>query len=709
MAWLRLLALALLPIGWVQVLPAQTTSPISWTTAAPQPYRCHEAQGTVVNGKFYFFGGFDALKQPNHWVPTNRAYVYNPATNAWTAIAPMPRMNGTPYGGFTHAGCATDGTDIYFAGGYTSNMAGTGQIFASREVWKYSVAANGYSRLPDLPAARGSGQLEYLNGRLHFIAGANASRMDVSTHYVLSLANPAASWSTLAPLPNARNHAGSAVLNGKIYYVGGQHGHDDNSTKTDVHVYNPATNGWTQLRSLPGPRSHISESTFGYNGRVFVIGGSSSASTSLKDVLAYDPATDQWYPYTGLPTTRVSGVAAAIGNTLYYTTGSFSSTTYKGTLPAGTCSPISTLPCPRTKVSLPVSLPFTAAAGGLADRNGAGTGFTMADNPSARLAVDGTPAYPSVPGYEPSKLALSNGRLQITTNKGLAYLKPSLSSETNSQLNALGVGFLPGGRFTVEVTLINPYSSAKTTAYFEQGGLWFGLNEDNYVKLAVVALENGKHQVELRKEVNAASGGTDGALRTGLYLGSKSVKLVLEADPATGTVRGRYSVNGGTAVTVGTLSLPPGFFTGKVLADNATRAAFAGVYASHRRASMPVTFTFDDFRITPVASSTTAAADTAEAGHTDWAMAAHGESHATRAVLAPNPAGNVLFLTFPEPAGQITGMVITDATGRSRLVNAHRPAAENQIRIDVSGLKAGLYLLRIEADGGRQLLRFVKQ
>jgi hypothetical protein len=141
-----------------------TFSTISWGTAASQPYVVYEAQGKVVKGKLYTFGGFDSgkMSQYGYWTPTSRAYVYNPATNTWTSIASMPPMNGTNYGGVTHAGFTTDGTDIYFAGGYTSNATGTGQIFGTREVWKYIVAENRYTRLPNLPRALASGQLEYL-------------------------------------------------------------------------------------------------------------------------------------------------------------------------------------------------------------------------------------------------------------------------------------------------------------------------------------------------------------------------------------------------------------------------------------------------------------------------------------------------------------------------------------------------------------------
>jgi hypothetical protein len=367
-------------------------------------------------------------------------------------------------------------------------------------------------------------------------------------------------------------------------------------------------------------------------------------------------------------------------------------------------------------VALPVNLLFNGGNGGLNDKSGSGTGFRMADNPSARLAVDGTPTYPAAPGYEPSKLTLSNSRLHIVTNKGLAHLHPGVSSETNSQLNALGVGFLPTGKFRLETTLVNPYTSTKTLSYMEQGGLWFGLNEDNYVKLAVIAIASGKHQVEMRREVNATSGSVDGFIRSGLSLGNTTVRLILEADPGTGTVRGSYSVNGGTPVSVGTLSLPAAFFTGKILSDNATRATFAGIYASHRRASTAVTFSFENFRITPVTTtSTQVASETVETDADGEEAELHHHTHDVNGAdaslrLYPNPVVDQLYVQLPFPGRQVEATAVTDVTGRVLLHNAHALVSEDHLTLSTESLPPGLYILTLHSEShGVRVVRFAKR
>ena len=95
------LTLCLLTIAYVPVLAQSEFVNINWGTATSQPYNVNEAQGEVVNGKLYSFGGFDSRK--SCCTPTKRAYVYNPVANTWSAIADLPYIpNGANFGGVTH-------------------------------------------------------------------------------------------------------------------------------------------------------------------------------------------------------------------------------------------------------------------------------------------------------------------------------------------------------------------------------------------------------------------------------------------------------------------------------------------------------------------------------------------------------------------------------------------------------------------------------
>jgi N-acetylneuraminic acid mutarotase len=315
----------------VTVVTNQDFSSITWGTAKAQPLGTHEVHGEAVHDKLYIFGGYDINKRPQ-WTPTKRAYVYDPISNLWTSIKDLPHVpNGSNFGGVTHYGLTNDGNDIYFAGGYISNSNGTGQVFGTKQVWKYIVATNTYTRLPDLPQALATGQLRYVNGKIHYMGGANFSRADTNIHLALDLNNIAAGWKSLAPLNNGVNHPGSAVVNGKIYFLGGAHHQDENSiAQKTLEVYDEQTNTWKNLDDMPVGVDHISSAVVTYGNRLIVLGGETSFGALSNRVFAYTPATNTWAELTPMPVGKYAGVASVLNGNIYYVGGYFSNVNYKG-------------------------------------------------------------------------------------------------------------------------------------------------------------------------------------------------------------------------------------------------------------------------------------------------------------------------------------------------------------------------------------------
>ncbi|MDP9402819.1 MAG: hypothetical protein M3P85_05675 [Actinomycetota bacterium] len=320
-AWLVTAAVALPSLAVAANSPAGASHfmTVTWTKKAPAPLGRSEALGAAVGGKLYVFSGY----LDTTYSPTKRADVYDPATNTWSPIEDLPQ-------GTTHAGTAVDGTNVYLAGGYIAKEGG-GQIFATKAVWKYDTVLDQWSSMPPLPQARGGGAMAAVGGELHFFGGSNSRRVDRGEHFVLKLGET--SWSTsAASLPNPRNHLGAAVAGGKIYAVGGQRGQDAKAVIQDsVHVWDPSAPGaWSEVASLPRGRSHIMASVFSMDDHVLVAGGNYGSGMTTADVASYDPVSDSWTPLTPLPAPRRSGVGAGVGNAIFFTTGSFRTTTYKG-------------------------------------------------------------------------------------------------------------------------------------------------------------------------------------------------------------------------------------------------------------------------------------------------------------------------------------------------------------------------------------------
>ncbi len=298
---------------------AATPGTLRWGTVASSPLGLTEAQGAVVAGKLYVFGGYTSFSPVTI---TPKVKVYDAASDTWGSLPDAPTA-------LTHAGVAVDGDTVYVAGGYVGK-AGGGQVFGTKNVWRYAPATSAWTPMPPLPAARGGGQLVKLGGALHFFGGSDLNRADRAEHWRLALDGGTA-WTSAAPLPVAVNHHGAAVLDGKIYSIGGQKGQDSSAVaQASVYVWNPSSGAWTAAKSLPKARSHVMMSSFVVNGRLLVAGGDSVPNRAVSDVTVYDPTTATWTSLTPLPAARMAGVGVPVGNDILFTTGSGQKTTYKG-------------------------------------------------------------------------------------------------------------------------------------------------------------------------------------------------------------------------------------------------------------------------------------------------------------------------------------------------------------------------------------------
>jgi len=266
---------------------------------------------------------------------------------------------------------------------------------------------------------------------------------------------------------------------------------------------------------------------------------------------------------------------------------------------ADTCSPVSTLSCSVIKIPLPFALSFNAAiAGTIADKNAMGTGFTTVNATTAsRLPADGSPTVPAVNGYEPSKITLTGGRLQLVANKGIDFVN------NNNQLNILGVQINPVKKLQIDVKVINPFNGAQS----QQAGIWYGLNNKTFVKLTVTG-----NKVELRKEFNdissTAAGNTNPDQRVTAViagLNNQTVSLRMVVDSVTNTVQGYYSTDGVNFLNAGATypSATVNIANTGLTAGN----VYTGVYATYRNGTAPVTYQFDDFSIVSLAATVPAA------------------------------------------------------------------------------------------------------
>jgi N-acetylneuraminic acid mutarotase len=312
--------------------------PYAWKDAAPFPQAMGELYAVTVGTTIYVMGGLAPGRNALGLV-----YAYDPATNTWTEKKPMAHPAH-------HIMLAESGGKIYVFGGF--DHLGNDPYIAWHPInnsWMYDPATDTWKALAPMPTPRGAGAAAELNGKIYVVGGANSGIPGnpgatvyptgpdrvVGTCEVYTIA--ANSWAKCADMPTARNHYVLAAVNGKIYAVDGRIGAayiagpgPGFSSVTDlVEVYDPAKNSWSDAGRSPMPRGDISGAV--YNGKICISGGELGSTAGKMAYWAfecYDPSKPAWEAWQELPhmqITRHGFAAAVVGNTFHAIGGSFQS------------------------------------------------------------------------------------------------------------------------------------------------------------------------------------------------------------------------------------------------------------------------------------------------------------------------------------------------------------------------------------------------
>ena len=260
--------------GRESVEPATVTA---WSLKSSSLIGTYSSAAVGYNGKIYRFGGY--TDTTGTITITNAVEVYDPSTDSWTNVSPMPtsRANLT---------AAEAGGSIYVIGGYS----GTSDL---NTVEAYDPSANAWTTKASLPEALSYAKAVSLNGKVYVTGGLNGS----NARNVLYEYDPATdTWVQRVGMSTARFEHGAVAVNGKIYVFGG--------ATIDIfgnivylssgEVYDPATGTWSPIASMPIPLARMGVST---DGRfIYVVGGTNTDwwFGRLPVFMVYDPQTNTW-------------------------------------------------------------------------------------------------------------------------------------------------------------------------------------------------------------------------------------------------------------------------------------------------------------------------------------------------------------------------------------------------------------------------------
>src|SRR5262249_21302274 len=231
-----------------------------------------------LTNKIYAFGGFMLPQSgPPAWEPVNNAWEYDPATDEWKELAPMPTKRGA-------ATAAAAGGKLYVTGGANS-LTG--------------VTENGIH-----PA------------RPHNVMG-TVEEYDPATN----------AWRTRRSLLLPRNHHVTAGVGDKIYVAGGRVGSAFISGTSNnvelVGMYDPGQDLWTARARMPTARSAMGSGV--YNNQYIVAAGGEGQDqrflAAFKAVEAFDTTLNRWLVLPSMTRQRHGLAAGVVGNRFFAVSG----------------------------------------------------------------------------------------------------------------------------------------------------------------------------------------------------------------------------------------------------------------------------------------------------------------------------------------------------------------------------------------------------
>jgi N-acetylneuraminic acid mutarotase len=219
----------------------------TWQSLAPAPVRRTEVAATAVGGKIYVVGGLTEppLGRLMNPVVSDLVEAYDPATDTWTRKAPLPRA-------LHHAGIVTVGQDLYVIGGFTSSLLNIWK--PSGQGFRFDPGTNVWAEIPPMPTARGALAAAEYGGKLYAIGGFDGTANSAAVEVFDPASN---TWSSRASLPTPRDHHTVALSRSRIFAIGGRLNRDAAENLSVVEAYDPLINQWTKVASMPTARSGI--------------------------------------------------------------------------------------------------------------------------------------------------------------------------------------------------------------------------------------------------------------------------------------------------------------------------------------------------------------------------------------------------------------------------------------------------------------------
>jgi uncharacterized GH25 family protein len=238
----------------------------------PLPEPVASFGGVVADGWLYVYGGHQGEEHEHsaaNLSPHFRRLQLEGGTE-WQELPMQTALQGFPL--------VAHGGKVYRVGGLEIRNPTTKDpedLHSTAEFAEYDPATNKWTALAPLPAARSSHNAAVIGDRLYVVGGWRLDGKSPGTWepdaLVYDFAKPHAGWQKL-PLPEFKRRALAAgVWNGKLFALGGMN--DKGKVSMQVDVFDPQSDTWTKGPSLPGAgMAGFGASAWNLDGELYVCG-----------------------------------------------------------------------------------------------------------------------------------------------------------------------------------------------------------------------------------------------------------------------------------------------------------------------------------------------------------------------------------------------------------------------------------------------------
>lgn len=217
----------------------------TWTQGAPASTKRTEIAAAALDGKIYAVGGFNkpSLNNVLDFAISRDVEVYDPAADSWSTTTPLPE-------GRHHAGMAASGGFLYVIGGFTKS--GFSVWYAVNTVYQFNPSTQTWREVTPMPTARGALGVTVYQGKIYAIGGYDGEQNSGATEIYDPKTD---TWSTAAPLMAPRDHLAVAAAGSRLYAIGGRSNLKYKQNTSVVETYDPNTDQWQYVANLPTARS----------------------------------------------------------------------------------------------------------------------------------------------------------------------------------------------------------------------------------------------------------------------------------------------------------------------------------------------------------------------------------------------------------------------------------------------------------------------